>query len=128
MLTSALPFRRRVFVTLAALALLAILLRPACEAWFAHVGAAAGDAVTQITGGALGHHDDPQCCENVSDAQQIAPLLALPGGLKAPEGLAPAALSAVVTGIVVSSRQLHWLRAPPRLPASFYLRSARIRR
>lgn len=128
MLTSALPLPRRFFLTLAALALLAVLLRPACEAWFAHVGAAAGDAVTQITGGPVGHDDDPQCCANVSDAQQIAPSPALTGGLNAPEGVAPAALTAVVTAIAVSSRQLHWLRAPPRLPESFYRRSARILR
>lgn len=128
MLTSALPLPRRVFVTLAALALLAVLLRPACEAWFAHVGAASGDAVAQNTGEPPGHDDDPQCCAHVSDAQQIVPLAALTGDLKAPEGIAPAALAVMVTGIAVSSRQLHWLRAPPRLPESFYLRSARILR
>jgi len=126
--TSALPLPRRVFLALAALALLAVLLRPACEAWFAHGGTAAGDAVAQIIGGPLGHDDDPQCCANISDAQQRAPLLALTGGLKAPVGIAPAALTAVITGIAVSSRQLHWLRAPPPLPKSFYLRSARILR
>jgi len=128
MLTSASPLPRRAFVALAALALLAILLRPACEAWFAHVGGAAAHADAQVVGGPLGHEGDPQCCANVSDAQRMAPLLALPGGLKAPEGVAPAALSAVVAGIAVLTRQLHWLRAPPRLPKSFYLRSARILR
>jgi len=128
MSTSALPHPRRVFVTLAALALLAVLLRPVCEAWFAHMGAAAANAATQLAGEPIGHEGDPQCCANVSDAQHIAPLLALSGGLKSPEGIAPAVLAAVVTGIAVSSRQLHWLRAPPRLPESFYLRSARILR
>jgi hypothetical protein len=128
MSTSALPIPRRVFVALAALALLAVLLRPACEAWFAHVGAAAADAVTQLAGEPVGHEGEPQCCANVSDAQQIAPLPALSGGLKAPEGIAPAVLAAVVAGITISSRQLRWLRAPPRLPGSFYLRSARILR
>jgi hypothetical protein len=128
MLTSALPLPRRFFLALAALALLAVLLRPVCEAWFAHVGAAAGDAVAQIAGGPLGHDDDPQCCANVSDAQQIAPSLALTGGLNVPEGVAPTVLAAVATGVAVSSRQLHWLRAPPRPPESFYLRSARILR
>ncbi|MDH4324013.1 MAG: hypothetical protein OEW90_07730 [Betaproteobacteria bacterium] len=128
MLTSALPLPRRVFLALAALALLAVLLRPACEAWFAHVGGAAAHAATQVAAGPLGHDGDPHCCANVSDAQRIAPLLALAGGLKAPKGVAPAALGAVIAGIAVSTRQLHWLRAPPRLPTSFYLRSARILR
>ena len=126
--TSALPLPRRVFLALAALALLAVLLRPACEAWFAHEGAAAADAITQAAGGPLGHADGPQCCAHVSDAKQIAPLLAVSGGLKAPEGIARAALATVIAGVAVSTRQLHWLRAPPRLPTSFYLRSARIQR
>jgi hypothetical protein len=127
MLSNFTTVRRRVFVALAALALLAVLLRPACETWFAHAGAVA-DAAPQVAGEPLGHDGNPQCCATVSDAQQMVPLLALPGGLKAAEGIAPAALAAVVIGIAVSSRRLHWLRAPPRLPESFYLRSARILR
>jgi len=128
MLTSALPLPRRVFVALSALALIAVLLRPACEAWFAHVGAAAANEATQLAGEPVGHDGDPQCCANVSDARQIAPFLALSGGQKAPEGIAPAALATVVADIPISGRRLHWLRAPPRLPVSFYFRSARILR
>lgn len=132
MLISPLPLRRGAFVALAAIALLAVLLRPACELWFAHVGAgaAAADAAT-LAANALSEHDsDPaaQCCASVSDADHVAPLQAVSGGVKAFGGVAPAALVAIVAGIAILTRQLHWLRSPPRRPRSFYLRSARILR
>lgn len=132
MLNSALPIRRRVFLALAAIALLAVLLRPACELWFAHVdaGTAAADAATLAANALFEHDSDPaaQCCASVSDADHVAPLQAVSGGVKAFGGVAPAALVAIVAGIAILTRQLHWLRSPPRRPRSFYLRSARILR
>lgn len=130
MLNSALPIRRRVFLALAAIALLAVLLRPACDLWFTHVGAGATDAATLAADAPFEHDGDPatQCCVNVSDARQMAPLQAVLGGVKASGGVAPAALVAILTGIALLTRQLHWLRLPPRRSRSFYLRSARILR
>ena len=132
MLNSVLPIRRRVFLALAAIALLAILLRPACDLWFAHVGAgaAAADAATLSASAPIERYGDraTQCCVNVSDAHQMAPLQAVSGGVKASGGVAPAALVAILTGIALLARHLHWLRLPPRRPRSFHLRSARILR
>jgi len=127
MLTSGLPLSRRVFLALAALALLAVLLRPACELWFAHAGVG---SPSPAAGAPIGHGGNPavHCCASVSDGQQLAPLQVVSGGLRAPEGGALAALAVVVAGIAVLTRRQHWLRAPPRRPRSFYLRSARILR
>ncbi|MDH3319341.1 MAG: hypothetical protein OEO84_06580 [Betaproteobacteria bacterium] len=119
-------------MALAAIALIAVLLRPACELWFAHVGAgaAADDVVTLDTSAPLEHDGDSamQCCATVSEAQQIAPLQAVSGSMGMAEGVAPAALLVMLVGIALFARQWHWLRAPPRRPRSFYLRSARILR
>ena len=132
MLNSPLPVRRRAFVALAAIALMAVLLRPVCELWSAHVGAGvkAADVATLAANAPFEHHGDAamQCCANVSDTQQVAPLQAVTSGVKAFGGVAPAALVAIVTGIAILTRQLPWLRALPRRPQSFYLRSARILR
>jgi hypothetical protein len=114
-------------VALAALALVAILLRPACEAWIAHAGAAT-HAASQVVGAPLGHDGDPQCCANVSDAQQSAPLQAVSGSMGMGGGVAAAALFVMFVGIALFARLWHWRRAPPRRPRSFYLRSARILR
>jgi hypothetical protein len=132
MLSGSLSARRGILVALAAIALVAVVLRPACELWFTHVGAgtAAVDAATFAASATLGHDGDSatQCCANVSDARQLAPLQAASGGVKTFGGVAPAALVAIVIGIAILVRQLGWLRAPPRRPKSFYLRSARILR
>lgn len=132
MLNSSLPVRRLVFVTLAAIALMAVLLRPVCDLWFAHFGAGpAAATVATLAASAQFEHDGDaamQCCANVSDTQQLAPLQAVTNGLKAFGGIAPAVLVAIVTGFAILGRQLPWLRAPPRRPQSFYLRSARILR
>lgn len=127
MLTSGLPLSRRVFLVLAALALLAVLLRPACELWSAHADVG---SPSPAAGAPIGHGGEPadQCCASVSDGQQITPLQVVSGGLRALEGGAPAALAVVIAGIAVLTRRQHWLRAPPRRPRSFYLRSARILR
>ena len=124
---------RRVFPALAAAALLAVLLRPACEVWFAHFGAggAPGGALALSADAPIaqsGDHRATQCCADVKDAQQIAPLHVVAGGAKPIGGVAPLALVAVLSGIALITRQPHWLRAPPRRPRSFYLRSARILR
>jgi len=132
MLNSPLPVRRRVFVTLAAIALMAVLLRPVCDLWFAHLGAgsAAAAGATLAASAPFEHDGDAamQCCANASDTQQVAPLHAVTNGVKAFGEVAPAALVATVTGFAILARQLPWLRAPPRRPQSFYLRSARILR
>ena len=129
MLNSSLSVRRSVFVALAATALTLVLPRPMCDLWFAHAraGAAAAPAATFTTSAPLEHPGAPavQCCASVSDAHQIAPLQAAPGGLQPSQGLAPAALVAVLTSTAIIAQPLHWLRAPPRSPQSFYLRSAR---
>jgi hypothetical protein len=132
MLNSSLSIHRSVFVALAAIALMAVLLRPVCELWSAHVGggAAAASAATLAASAPFAHIGDAaaQCCANVSDAQRIAPWQALSGGAKAFGGVAPAALVAILTGIAILAWQPRWHRAPPRRPESFYLRSARILR
>ena len=132
MLNSTLPVRRSALVALAAIALLAVLLRPACDLWFAHVGAgtAAADAATLAANAPFEHDGDPavQCCASVGDAHHIAPLQAVSGGVEASAGVTPAALVAIVTSTAILARQLRWLLAPPRRPQSFYLRSTRILR
>lgn len=130
---SSLSVRRSIFVAFAATALTLVLLRPMCDLWLAHAGAgaAAAPAATFTASAPLEHYGAPavQCCaSSVSDAHHIAPLQAAPGGLKPSQGLAPAALVAVLTSTAMIAQPLHWLRAPPRSPQSFYLRSARILR
>ena len=132
MLNSSLPVRRSVFVALALLAVTLVLSRQVCDLWFTHAGA--GDAVTHAQAVSAsepvehGGHPAVQCCASVGDANLIAPLRAALGGPGASQGLAPAALLAVVADTAILARQLHWLRGGPRSPLSFYLRSARILR
>lgn len=131
MLNGSLPARRHAFPALAAIALLAVLLRPACGLWFAHVGAGTAAAAATLAANAPFEHDGDlavQCCASVSDAQPIAPLQAVSGGVQAFAGVGPAALVTIVTSSAILARQLRWLRAPPRRPPSFYLRSARVLR
>jgi hypothetical protein len=130
MLNSSLPVRRSAFVALAAVALIAVLLRPVCHLWFAPVGAGAAAFGVAALSVPIEHGGESatQCCANVSDAHQIAPLQVVSSGVGASGEVAPAALLAIVTGIAILTRQLRWLRVPPRRPQSFYLRSARILR
>lgn len=132
MLNSSLPVRRSVFVALAAIALTLVLLRPVCDLWFAHfgAGAASAHAATLTHDATFEHGGDPavQCCASVSDAHHLAPLQAASGSREASQGLAPAALLVILTSTAIIARPLHWLRALPRSPQSFYLRSARILR
>lgn len=121
---------RTAFLVLALVAATLLSLRSVCDQWFTHFASAAvvvhaGNSVS----GALLHHDPAvQCCVSVSDPNLSAPLQAASGGLQAPQGLVPAVLSAAVASTAILARQLRWLRAPPRSPQSFYLRSARILR
>ena len=123
---------RRVFVTLALVAAALLLLRPVCDLWIAHAGrsAAPAHADTFAVGAPTEHGSAPavQCCASASEANLVAPLHVSLGGSEASQAMAPPVLVAVVTGTVVLARQLHWLRAPPRTPQSFYLRSTRIAR
>jgi len=118
---------------LAALALVAaalLLLRPACDLRFAHAGAGAAPthARTFAVSAPIEHGGAPaeQCCASAGYTNLVAPLQAAPGGPVGSQGLVPAALFAVVAGTAMLARQSRWLRAPPRSPQSFYLRSTRI--
>jgi len=124
--------RRRLFVSLAAIALAALLLRPACELWLAHGGAGVVDsgAASLAAGASLGHEGGSAtpCCASFSDSHQMSQLQAVSGRIKALGSVAPAAFLALIAGLVVLTWRPRWLRAPPRSPQSFYLRSARILR
>jgi len=120
---------------LAALALVAVallLLRPACDLRFAHAGAGAAPthAQTFAVSAPIEHGGAPaeQCCASAGYTNLVAPLHAASGAQEGSQGLVPAALVAVVAGTAILSRQSQWLRAPPRSPQSFYLRSTRITR
>lgn len=123
------PVGRSLFTALAVLAVALVLLRPACELWFSHGGAIAGPAQGEVLAPAAGQgHVDLQCCASVSDPSSTFPLQATAGGVQATQGLSPAVFFVITTGIALASRLPRWLRAPPRTPQSFYLRSARILR
>ena len=108
------------------------MLRPVCELWFAHVGAGATHSRAESFAftAPVEYSGAPavQCCASASDPNLVAPLHVALAGPDASHPFAPPALVAVVTGAVVLARQLHWLRAPPRTPQSFYVRSTRIAR
>ena len=123
------PVGRNLFAVLAVLAVALVLLRPACELWFSHVGAIAGQAQSEMLAPVAGQGDaDVPCCATVSDPSSTFPLQAAPGNVQATQGLALAGFFVVPTGIALALRPSRWLRAPPRTPQSFYLRSARILR
>ncbi len=130
MLHNALSVPRKVFVALALVAAALLLLRPVCGQWIAQAGAGAGSAHAGAfaVGAPIDHGGAPaaQCCANAGDSNLIAPLQAAPAAPEASQGIAPAALLAIVAGTAILSRQSQWLRAPPRSPQSFYLRSTRI--
>lgn len=124
--------RRSAFLVLALVAATLLSLRSVCDLWFAHFASAAVAARAETaSSGAMPHHDvDPtvQCCVSLSNPDLIAPPDVASSGPQVPQGPVPAVLSAVVISTAIFARTSHWLRAPPRSPQSFYLRSARILR
>ncbi|MBI2751907.1 MAG: hypothetical protein HYX46_00080 [Betaproteobacteria bacterium] len=121
---------RGLFVALAVMAVALVLLRPACGLWSSHHFGAGAWVAEALAVGAPDENGDPsaQCCSSVSDPNLTAPLQAASGGLQASQGFAAVALLAILVIAATLPRQLHWLRAPPRSPQSFHLRSARILR
>ncbi len=117
---------------LALVAVTLLSLRSVCEQWFTHLGgvAAATQSATLAAHAPVQHDLDAtaDCCATATDPNAVAPLQAAIAGLQLSQGLAPAALVAILTGSTIFTRQPHRLRAPPRSPQSFYLRSARILR
>ncbi|TAK48812.1 MAG: hypothetical protein EPO27_05640 [Betaproteobacteria bacterium] len=124
---------RAALLVLALLAVTLLSLRSVCELWFTHLGGAAMtlQSATLASHAALLHDSAPasQCCDSASDSSPVAPpLQAAVVGPQPGQGIAPAVLVAVIAASAILTRQPHWLRAPPRSPQSFYLRSARIQR
>ncbi|TAN51962.1 MAG: hypothetical protein EPN19_11595 [Betaproteobacteria bacterium] len=119
-------------MALALIAVTLLSLRSVCELWFTHLGgvATAVHSATLAGHAPLQHDVDPaaQCCASASDSSPVAPLQAAVVGPQPDQGISPALLVAVVAASAIFTRQPHWLRAPPRSPQSFYLRSARILR
>lgn len=123
------PAKRNLFVALVVLAVALVLLRPACELWFSHIGAIAGQAQSEMLAPLAGHGGiDAQCCASVSDPGSTFPLQAAPGNSQATHGLPLTGFLVAAAGTALALSRPHWLRAPPRTPQSFYLRSARILR
>jgi hypothetical protein len=131
MLNRAPSARSGLFIALAAVAVTFVLLRPVCEAWFGHAGAAA--ATGHVRALVFGVPDAPgdmplECCASVSVSNTAAAPLPAATDLPSSLGLA---LAALVTVFAVSANfapPMQWRRAPPPTPRSFYLRSARILR
>jgi len=123
---------RTAFFVLALMAVTLLSLRSVCDLWFTHLGGAATtlQAATLASHASLLHDTAPaaQCCDSASNSSAVAPLQAAVVGPQPGQGIAPAVLVAVVAASAILTRQPHWLRAPPRSPQSFYLRSARILR
>ena len=124
------PAGRNLFAVLAVLAVALVLLRPACELWFSHVGAVAGTVQDGLLAASAGHGDaEVPCCATVSDPNSTTPLQAgLGNATQFPQGLAAASFFIVAAGTAALLWQPRWLRAPPHTPQSFYLRSTRILR
>lgn len=123
---------RTALLVLALVAVTLLSLRSVCDLWFTHLGGVATTLQTKtVAAHAVLLHDAnsaAQCCDSASDSSPIAPLQAAVVGPQTGQGVAPAVLVAVVAASAILTRQPHWLRAPPRSPQSFYLRSARILR
>ncbi|OFZ96513.1 MAG: hypothetical protein A2Z64_10515 [Betaproteobacteria bacterium RIFCSPLOWO2_02_67_12] len=132
MVRKPLTVQRTAFLVLALMAVTLLSLRSVCDLWFTHLGGAATtlQATPLAPHAALLHDADPaaQCCDSASGSSPIAPLQAAVVGPQPGQGIVPAVLVAVVAASAILARQPHWLRAPPRSPQSFYLRSARILR
>ena len=132
MVNRSLTVPRTAFLVLALVAVTLLSLRSVCELWFTHLGGAATtlQPATLASHASLLHDTAPaaQCCDGASGSSPIAPLQAAVVGPQPGQGIAPAVLLAVVAASAILTRQPHWLRAPPRSPQSFYLRSARILR
>lgn len=123
---------QEMFFALALIAAAFLLLRPACELWFAHIGAHAASAYTEAAVLSAPNGDGSastvRCCASVSAGDFVLPLLALAGSSQAKQGFLAATLAAVAAVGATAVRRLQWLRAPPRSLRSFYLRSSRIAR
>lgn len=104
---------RALLVALAAMAVALMLLRPACSLWNSH-HLETGDSSVQ-------------CCSSVSHPDFAVPLQAAPG-LPAAQGFAAAAFIVIVISAMTFTGPLHRLRAPPRGPHSYHLRTSRILR
>jgi len=124
------PVSRSLFVALAAIAVALVLLRPACGLWSSHHLGAGASVAGALAAGTPDENSDTsaQCCVSVSDPNLTAPLQAAPGGLQASQGFAAVAFFTILAIATTLARQLQRLRAPPRSPQSYYLRSARILR
>lgn len=121
------------FAALAVLAAVLVLVRPICELWHAHAGAAADvHTATWVLGGEV--PDDAGtpaalCCLYVGDTGAAGAMQAAWRGGSIdwqPQAPASITLAAVASAFIV--RRLYWRWPLPRTPHSFYLRSARIRR
>ena len=119
---------RSLLVALAAIAVVFVLLRPACALWNSHhsgAGAPLAGAFSMDGSHASGE-SSTQCCATVSDPSLGAVLHVANEVL---DGSTAAAVPfAVFTGTALLGRQLLRLRAPPPHPRSYYVRSARILR
>lgn len=117
----------RTFAALAVVAAAVLLLRPVCELWLAHLGAAPGG--TMVVAPLESHGGGGvQCCASASDPNLTAPLQAASGGLPASLEFAVAVFIVAAVLRAALAAKVHSLRAPPPAPSSFYLRSTRILR
>ena len=130
MMTGSPHVSRNALVALAIFAAVLVLLRPICELWHAHAGAAAPVHVTWIAGGAS--PDDAGtpaslCCPYAGETgAAMAMQVAWTGGSIDWHPQAPASIALAAVAFIV--RLGYWRPPLPRTPQSFYLRSARIRR
>jgi len=115
------------FVALAAIAVAFVLLRPACALGSWHRSAASA-ATTAYSIGVPHDHggSSVQCCASVSEPNFGAVLNA--GAQALEEASAGIVLSALAVGSALLGAHAHRLRAPPPIPRSYYVRSARLLR